>query len=226
MLPPLQAFKALTNILGHVRIVGSTLRLTATLTSGVFYVVKEPYQQMIAGSGWSGIGHGVLIGSARFVGELGSGLLYVVGQFVEGAALGVRHLAFIDTPIERTLMRRPPTLTHGVVTGVMVLTSDCKAAARSAVLLPRQGWHGGGSLGALRGAACGVSGLLLPVAGVLDMAANTVFGVAAEISALGAQHHRRSSLRGPRRNHVQVRTQFILCFAAAFQQLRYHGCVA
>lgn len=200
-----QAFKALTNILGHVRIVGSTLRLGAALTSGMFYIVREPYQQMIAGSGWSGIGHGVLVGASRFVGEVGSGFFYVVGQLVEGTAIGVRHLAFIDTPIERTLVRRPPTITHGVVAGVMVLASDCKAAARGMVLLPRSGWRSAGSLGALEGAARGISGLLLPVAGVLDMTANSVFGVAAEVGALGAQKHRRA-VRGPRRNHVQVRS--------------------
>jgi hypothetical protein len=200
-----QAYVALRQILGHVRIIGSTVALGSSIVSGAWYIVYQPYQEMRAGSGWAGVARGVLLGTSRFVGEVGSGFFYIIGQFAEGVGMGVRYVTFVDMPLARSLLRKPPSLTHGVVLGTMVLTADAKAAATSLVKLPHQGWQEHGALGALQGAARGLSGLLLPLAGVLDLTAYTVFGVASEIASLGAQGRRRGATHGPRRNHVQVR---------------------
>ena len=200
-----QLIGTLASILGHVRVIGTTVALGSSIVAGAWYILYQPYQQARAGSGWSGVAQGVLTGTSRFIAEVGSGFFYLVGQFAEGVGMGVRYVSFIDMPLARSLLRKPPNLTHGIVLGSMVLSADCKAAAKSVVRLPQQGWSERGTLGALQGAACGISGLLLPVAGVLDMTAYAVFGVAADIATLGAQGRRRGTVHGPRRNHIQVR---------------------
>jgi hypothetical protein len=187
-----------------VKIIGSTVALGSSIVSGAWYIIYQPYQQARAGSGWSGVLQGVLTGTSRFVAEVGSGFFYVIGQFAEGIGTGVRYAAYIDMPIARSLLMKPRNFTHGVVSGTMVLSSDCRAAATAMVKLPAQGWVEHGALGALKGTARGMSGLLLPVAGVFDLTACTVFGIGAEIAMLGSQRHRGTS-RGPRRNHMQVR---------------------
>ena len=203
----LQLISSLSTILGHVKVIGSTVALGSSIVSGAWYILYQPYQQARAGSGWTGAAHGVVVGTKRFVAEVGSGFCFVIGQFAEFVATGVRFTAAIEQPPARSLLLKPISLTHGVVSGTMVLSSDCRAAAKAVVKLPRQGWADGGAAGCIAGAARGVSGLVLPLAGVFDLAAFTVFGVGAEIGMLGAQCRQRGAARGPRRNHIQV------CFA-------------
>jgi hypothetical protein len=148
--------------------------------------------------------HGVCIGAGRLVAEVGSSFLHIIGQFAEGIGTGIRTATYIDMPLERTLIMKPQSLTHGIVSGTMMFSADCRAAAKNIVCLPLQGWAEQGVIGALKGTACGVSGLLLPIAGVMDLMAHATFGVGAELENLGASAGRGQGGRRPRRNHVQV----------------------
>lgn len=202
----MQLLASLSTILGHVKIVGATLALGSSIVSGMWYIVYQPYQQARSGSGWAGVMHGIAVGASRLVAEVGSGFLHIIGQFAEGIGTGIRAATAVDMPLERALIMKPQSLTHGIVSGTMMLSADCRAAAKNIVYLPMQGWANQGVLGALKGTARGVSGLLLPIAGVLDLTAFAAFGVGAELGHLGANAGRGggTGARGPRRNHVQV----------------------
>jgi hypothetical protein len=196
--------ESLSTVLSHVKIVGATLALGSSIVSGMWYMVYQPYQQARSGSGWAGVMHGVCIGAGRLVAEVGCSFLHIIGQFAEGMGTGIRTATYIDMPLERTLIMKPQSLTHGIVSGTMMFSADCRAAAKNIVCLPLQGWAEQGVIGALKGTACGISGLFLPIAGVMDLMAHATFGVGAELENLGARAGRGQGGRRPRRNHVQV----------------------
>lgn len=194
----------LQNLVGHVKIIGSTLALGSSILSGAWYILYQPYYQVRAGSAWSEVAHVVFIGSSRFVAEVGASFFVLLGQLTGIMGMGMQKVAYGQPPMDNSLRRKPQSLTHAVLSGTALVSAAGKAAAKNFVALPRRGWQERGVLGAMTGSACGVSGLLLPVGACFDLMARTMFGIGVEIEMLGSTGRWRATNRGPRRNHGQA----------------------
>jgi hypothetical protein len=194
----------LHNLLGHVKIIGSTIALGSSILAGAWYIFYQPYYQVRAGSAWSEVPHVVFIGSSRFVAEVGASFFVLLGQITGMMGMGMQYIAHGRPPMDNSLRRKPQSLTHAVLSGTALVSAAGKAAAKNFVVLPRRGWEERGMVGAMTGTACGVSGLLLPVGACFDLMARTMFGIGVEIEMLGSTGRWRAAARGPRRNHGQA----------------------
>eukprot|EP00892_Ulva_mutabilis_P007518 jgi/Ulvmu1/5138/UM021_0155.1 len=198
-----QVWSSLHKLVGHVQIIGSTIALGSSLVSGAWYIFYQPYFAARSGSRWTEVAQGVLIGTSRAVGEFGSSIFVVLGQLIGVIGTGIRMVSYGRAPLDRSLLRKPRTLTHAIVSGSAIVRASSRKAVRDFVLLPARGWREQGISGAVAGAACGISGLFLPVASVFDFTARTMYGIGAEIEMLGSTGRWRAMVRGPRRNHSQ-----------------------
>ena len=200
----MQVWTSLHKLVGHVQIIGSTIALGSSLVSGAWYIFYQPYFAARSGSTWAEVPQGVLLGASRAIAEFGSSIFVVLGQLVGLIGTGVRSISYGRAQIERSLLRKPRTLTHAIVSGSAIVSASSRKAVRNFVVLPALGWHERGLSGAVVGIACGMSGLLLPLASVFDFTARTMYGIGAEIEMLGSTGRWRATVRGPRRNHGQV----------------------
>jgi hypothetical protein len=194
----------LHNLVGHVKIIGSTIAMGSSILAGCWYILYQPYYQVRAGSAWSEVAHVVFIGSSRFVAEVGASFFVLLGQILGIMGMGMQKIAYGKPPKDNSLRRKPQSLTHAVLSGTALVSAASRAAAKNFVALPRRGWQERGIVGALTGSACGVSGLLLPVGACFDLIARTMFGIGVEIEMLGSTGRWRAISRGPRRNHGQA----------------------
>lgn len=201
----MQIWASLHKLVGHVQIIGSTIALGSSLVSGAWYVFYQPYFAARSGSRWTEVAQGVLIGTSRAVAEFGSRFFIVLGQLIGVIGTGFRMVSYGRAPFEGSLLRKPQTFTHAIVSGSAIVNASGRYAARNVVSLPARGWHDQGLTGAAIGVACGVSGLFLPIASIFDFTARTMYGIGAEIEMLGSTGRWRATTRGPRRNHGQVR---------------------
>lgn len=200
----MQMWGVLQNLVGHVKIIGSTIALGSSILAGAWYILYQPYYQVRAGSAWSEVAHVVFIGSSRFVAEVGASFFVLLGQITGVMGMGMQKIAYGQPPMDNSLRRKPQSLTHAVLSGTALVSSAGKAAAKNFVTLPKRGWQEHGIVGAMTGSACGISGLLLPVGACFDLMARTMFGIGVEIEMLGSTGRWRATSRGPRRNHGQA----------------------
>lgn len=200
----LQMWGVLHNLVGHVKIIGSTIALGSSILSGAWYILYQPYYQVRAGSAWSEVAHVVFIGSSRFVAEVGASFFVLLGQITGVMGMGMQKIAYGQPPMDNSLRRKPQSLTHAVLSGTALVSAAGRAAVKNFVLLPKRGWQERGVVGAMAGSACGVSGLLLPLGACFDLMARTMFGIGVEIEMLGSTGRWRATSRGPRRNHGQA----------------------
>lgn len=174
------------------------------LTPGVWYIFYQPYFAARCGSKWTEVAQGVLIGTSRAVAEFGSSVFIILGQLLGIMGTGFRKIAYGRAPIERSLLRKPQTLTHAIISGSAIVSASSRHAARNIVSLPARGWREQGLVGAIAGFACGFSGLMLPIASIFYFTSRTMYGIGAEIDMFGSSGRWRAATRGPRRNHSQV----------------------
>lgn len=190
--------------MGRVQIIGSTIALGSSLVSGAWYIFYQPYFAARSGSRWTEVAQGVLIGTSRAVAEFGASCFIVLGQLVGVIGTGFRKVSYGRAPIERSLLRKPQTFTHAIVSGSAIVSASSRYAVHNFVSLPAKGWRDEGLTGAAIGLACGIGGLLLPVASIFDFTSRTMYGIGAEIEMMGSTGRWRAATRGPRRNHGQV----------------------
>jgi hypothetical protein len=200
----MQIWTSLHKLVGHVKIIGSTLALGSSIVSGAWYILYQPYYSVRAGSAWTEVGMGLLVGTSRFVAEVGAGFFVVLGQLTGIMGMGMQIIGYGKGPVDGALRRKPQSLTHAVLSGTAIVSTAGRVAAKNFIALPKRGWQERGITGALTGTACGVSGLLLPVGAVFDLLSRTMFGIGVEIEMLGSTGRWRATSRGPRRNHGQA----------------------
>jgi len=72
---------------------------------------------------------------------VGSSIFVVLGQLVGLIGTGVRSISYGRAQIERSLLRKPRTLTHAIVSGSAIVSASSRKAVRNFVVLPALGWH-------------------------------------------------------------------------------------